>query len=77
MFRLRWQKIRKFLIRATFSLLFSRIESNLLQIRLLQKPLPFVTKSNRLSQKLAKADADAYLCRQKNRANQKFKYLTQ
>ena len=29
-------KIRKFLIRATFSLLFSRIESNRLQIRLLQ-----------------------------------------
>lgn len=72
-------KIRKFLIRATFSLLFSRIESNRLQIRLLQAASHFHSsqKSNRLSQKLAKADADAYLCRQKNRANQKFKYLTQ
>lgn len=39
-------KIRKFLIRATFSLLLSRIESNRLQIRLLQAASHFHSSQN-------------------------------
>ena len=70
--------IRKFLIRATFSL-FSRIESNRLQIRLLQAASHFHSSQNPTvcPRNLQKPMAPRIFAVRKNRANQKFKYLTQ
>ena len=71
-------KIRKFLIRATFSF-FSRIESNRLQIRLLQAASHFHSsqKPTVCPRNLQKPMAPRIFALRKNRANQKFKYLTQ
>lgn len=71
-------KKRKFLIRATFSL-FSRIESNRLQIRLLQAASHFHSSQNPTvcPRNLQKPMAPRIFAVRKNRANQKFKYLTQ
>lgn len=68
-------KIRKFLIRATFS----RIESNRLQIRLLQAASHFHSSQNPTvcPRNLQKPMAPRIFAVRKNRANQKFKYLTQ
>lgn len=72
-------KIRKFLIRATFSLLFSRIESNRLQIRLLRAANDLHSSQNPTvcPRNLQKPMAMRIFAVRKNRANQKFKYLTQ
>ena len=63
-------KIRNFLIRTAFPLLFlffaQRANSPSNPTVTGGRRPPFVTKSCRLSQKLAKADGAAYLCPQKN-----------
>ena len=72
-------KIRKFLIRAAFPLLFSRIESNRLQIRLLQAASHFHSsqKPTVCPRNLQKPMAPRIFALRKIHANQKLKNFIQ